>query len=137
MAKKTTKAQKTLRVRAIYELLLMDTPRPDILQYCANQWGVHAKTADNYVKCANKLIVEEAARMRENALEKHLAQRASIRNKALKDGDKRLAFDVLRDETKLLDLYPSAKHEVTGADGGPVKVIRVASDDLDWDSDDE
>ncbi len=45
--------------------------------------------------------------MRENALEKHLAQRALIRNKALKENDKRLAFDILKDETKLLDLYPT------------------------------
>lgn len=137
MAKKATKAQKTQRVRAIYELLLFDTPRPDILQYCSNQWGVSTKTADNYVREANVLIVEEAARIRENALEKHLAQRALIRHKALKGGDKRLAFDILRDETKLLDLYPSSKHEVTGADGGPVKIIRVETDDLDWDNDDK
>jgi hypothetical protein len=137
MAKKTTKAQRVRRVRIIYELLLTDTPRADIVQYCYQTWGVSPKTADNYVKAANELIAQEAARMRENALEKHLAQRALIRNKALKGGDQRLAFDVLRDETKLLDLYPSAKHEVTGAEGAPIKVIRVASDDLDWDSDDE
>lgn len=29
------------------------------------------------------------------------------------------------------------KHEVTGEDGAPIKVIRLASDDLDWDSDDK
>lgn len=135
MAKKTTKAQKTQRVRVIYELLLTDTPRPDIIQYCSNQWGVSAKTTDNYVKAANELIVEEAARMRENAFEKHLAQRALIRSKALKDGDRRLAFEILRDETKLLDLYPSAKHELTGAEGAPIKVIQIATPDLDWDDD--
>jgi len=45
--------------------------------------------------------------MQQNALEKHLAQRALIRNKALKKGDERLAFDVLRDETKLLGMYPN------------------------------
>jgi hypothetical protein len=137
MAKKTTKAQRVQRVRLIYELLLSDTPRPTIIQYCSNQWGVSAKTADNYVKSANVLIVEEAARMRENVLEKHLVQRAHIRHRAFEAGDQRLAFDILRDESKLLDLYPSAKHEVTGADGGPVKVIRVETDDLDWDANDE
>jgi hypothetical protein len=64
---------------------------------------------DNYIKKANALIVEEAARMREDALEKHLAQRALIRHKALKNSDPRLAFDILRDETKLLGLYPSTR----------------------------
>lgn len=137
MAKKATKAQTEHRVRAVYEMLLLDTPYIDIVRYVATNWGVKSRMTDNYIKRANVLIVEEAARMRENALEKHLAQRALIRHKALKGGDKRLAFDILRDETKLLDLYPSSRHEVTGADGGPVKIIRVETDDLDWDNDDK
>jgi hypothetical protein len=137
MAKKATKAQIEQRVRVVYELLLSDAPYSDIVRYCASNWGVKSRMTDNYIKKANTLIIEEAARMRENTLEKHLAQRALIRNKALKAGDPRLAFDILKDESKLLDLYPSAKHEVTGAEGGPLKVIRVASADLDWDSDDE
>lgn len=135
MAKKATVAQKTQRVRVVYEFLLSDTPRPDIIEYSRTTWGVKRAATDNYIKAANDLIVEEAARMRENALEKHLAQRALIRNKALKEGDKRLAFDVLRDETKLLGLYPKGQGS-SEDDPLVVKVIRVASDDLDWDSDD-
>lgn len=137
MAKKATRAQNLQRIRVVYELLLSDTPRPDVLQYAATNWGIKTRTTDMLIRKANDLIIEEAARIRENALEKHLTQRALIRHKALKEGDKRLAFDILRDETKLLDLYPSSRHEVTGADGGPVKIIRVETDDLDWDSDDE
>lgn len=132
-----TKAQIAQRVKIVYELLLSDMPRIDIVQYAASNWSIKTRAADNLIKKANELIIAEADQIRQNALEKHLAQRASIRYKALKEGDKRLAFDILKDETKLLGLYPSAKHEVTGADGGALKVIRVASDDLDWDSDDE
>jgi hypothetical protein len=135
MAKKATKAQIQQRVRAVYELLLMDTPYIDICRYASVNWSVTSRTADRYIKKANNLISEEAARIRKISMEKHLAQRAFIRSKALKDGDRRLAFDILRDESKLLDLYPSAKHEVGGLDGGPIKIIRVASNDLDWDSD--
>lgn len=107
MAKKATKAQTEQRIRIVYELLLSDAPRPDVLQYAATNWGIKTRSADMLIKKANDLIITEAARMRENALEKHLTQRALIRHKALKDGDKRLAFDILRDETKLLDLYPT------------------------------
>lgn len=136
MAKKATKAQAAQRVRAIYELLLTDTPYIDIVRYVSSNWGVGSRMADNYIKKANDLIVEEAARMRENALEKHLAQRALLRNKALKEGDKRLAHEILKDETKLLGLYPANKHELTGAEGEPIKVIRVPDNELDWDDDD-
>ena len=109
MAKKTTKAQRVLRIRAIYELLLTDAPRGDIIRYCYEKWGVSSKTVDNYLQSASALIIEQAIEMQQNALEKHLAQRALLRNKALKKGDERLAFDVLRDETKLLDLYPKGE----------------------------
>ncbi len=61
--------------------------------------------------------------MQQNALEKHLAQRALIRNKALKKGDERLAFDVLKDETKLLGLYAPTRLEHTGPEGGPVQTV--------------
>ena len=128
MAKKTTKAQREQRVRAVYELLLSDAPRPDILQYCSNQWDVSAKTTDNYIKAATKLISEEAARMRKNSMNKHLAQRALLRYKALKDNDKRLAFEILRDESKLLDLYPADRKEISGPDGGPINTIEHKPD---------
>jgi hypothetical protein len=107
MANKATKAQIEQRVRAVYELLLLDTPYIDICRYVSKNWSVTTRTTDRYIKKANKLIAEDATRMRQSALEKHLVQRAFIRNKALKEGDKRLAFDILRDESKLLDLYHS------------------------------
>ena len=123
MAKKATKAQNLQRMRVVYEMLLSDTPRPDVLQYAAKNWGIATRTTDMLIRKANNLIIEEANRMRENTLEKHLAQRALIRHKALKDGDKRLAFDVLKDETKLLGLYAPTKLEHTGPEGGPVQTV--------------
>lgn len=138
MAKKATKAQMEQRIRVVYELLLADTPRPDICQYVAKNWGGSGRTADRYIQRANELIIQEANRMRENALEKHLAQRASLRNKALKEGDKRLAFDILRDETKLLGIYPAEKREVTGKDGGALFSIddltRARRELEDWEN---
>lgn len=107
VAPRPTKAQIEERVKVVYIFLLSDTPRIDIVQYAAKTWKIKTRASDNLIEKANALIVEEAARMRQNALEKHLAQRALIRHNALKNGDERLAFDVLKDETKLLDLYPS------------------------------
>ena len=109
MAKKSTKAQVERRVRTIYEFLLSDMPYTDIVRYGTLNWEVSRRMIDKYTQRANNLIIEEAARMRRNALEKHLAQRALIRHKALKKGDERLAFAVLQDETKLLALYPKGE----------------------------
>jgi hypothetical protein len=110
MAKRATRAQKLKRIRAVYQMLLCDTCRPDILSYCNKEWEIKTKMADNYIAAANELIVEEAARLRENILDKHLMQRAMLRHEAIKEGDKRLALDLLRDEAQLIGLYaPKAK----------------------------
>lgn len=116
MAKKTTKAQRLQRVRDVYEKLLFDTPRPDILQYCYGKWGVSEKTVDNYIKSANELIITEVAEMRQNSLEKHITQRTLIARQAMQEGDGRLALEVLRDLAKLEGLYPSGKLEITTKD---------------------
>ncbi len=130
MAKKPTKSQKTKRIRIVYELLLSDMPYIDICRYVSDTWAATSRTADRYIKEANKLIAEQAGRMRQDAMERHLAQRALIRHKALKAGDPRLAFEVLRDESKLLDLYPK---DAGSSDDKPliVKVIKgVSMDDI-------
>ncbi len=118
-----------LRIRAIYELLLADSPRGDIIRYCYEKWRVSSKTVDNYIQSASALIIEQAVGMQQNALEKHLAQRGLIRNKALKKGDDRLAFDVLKDETKLLGLYAPTRLEHTGPEGGPVQTVGYTVDE--------
>lgn len=110
-AAKPTKSQMEHRVHTVYELLLFDTPRFEIVQYAAKTWTIKTRAADNLIKRANDLMVKEAAKLRENMLEKHLTQRAFIRHKAFKEGDKRLAFDILKDETKLFDLYPATKQK--------------------------
>lgn len=107
MAKKTTKAQKAKRIRIIYELMLLDTARSDILHYGSENWGVSSRTIGNYIKVAYELIAEEAAKIQEDAMIFHLAQIKLLANKAIKVGDKRLFFDVIRDRAKLLDLYPN------------------------------
>lgn len=131
--KRATKAQTEKRVQMVYELLLSDSSRYHIIQFVIETWGVKTSSADKYIRKANDLISEEAARIREDALERHLAQRTFLRNKALRADDNRLAFDILRDESKLLDLYPAERKEVTGQGGEPVKVkvIKgVSMDDL-------
>ena len=130
MAKKATKAQIEQRVRTIYELILSDTPTPDILRYATQNWGVGKRMGQHYIRKATELMSEEAAKLREDAMERHLSQRAMLRHKAAKKNDERLFFDVLRDETKLLGLYPPTKQEVTGKDGGPVELQNVSDEEL-------
>ncbi len=105
MANKSTQAQLAERVRIVFELLLSGTPRVDIIQYSSKNWGVTGRMCDKYIAKANELIHAEATKIIENAFEDHLVMRDSLRLAALKDGDKRLAHEILRDTAKLLGLY--------------------------------
>ncbi len=60
---------------------------------------------EKYIAKATLIIKEQAANIMENAFEDHLVMRDSLRLAALKDGDKRLAHEILRDTAKLLGLY--------------------------------
>lgn len=106
---KPTKAEKQKRVRAIYELILSGTTRYDMIQYGANKWGVKVRTVDAYIKAANVEIGNEIAASQRDALATQIARREHLYRRALKAGDLNLALNVSRDETKLLDLYPSTK----------------------------
>ncbi len=112
MAKKSTQAQLAERVRIVFELLLSGTPRVDIIEYSRKNWGVRRAMADQYISKANGLIHVEATKIIENAFEDHLVMRDNLRQAALKDGDKRLAHEILRDTAKLLGLYAPKQLEV-------------------------
>ncbi len=103
-------------MRAVYELLLSSAPYIDICRYVASTWGSSSRTADRYIERANALILEEVAELRKDALEKHIAQRTNLIHSSLKDGDRRLAFEVMRDLTKLQGLYPAGKVDITTKD---------------------
>ena len=117
--RKSTKAETLKRVRAIYELLMSDTPRVDIIRLGTDKWEVSERQIEKYITSANEAISVEAKRLQANSFEQHLSKRASLRHKALKDGDKRLAFEILRDEAKLLGLYPEKKVEITWREKTP------------------
>ncbi len=112
MANKSTQAQLSERVRIVFELLLSGTPRVDIIQYSSKNWGVTDRMCDKYIAKANEIIKAESVKIIENIFEDHLVVRDAMRLQALKDGDKRFAFEILRDTDKLVGLYAPKKMQV-------------------------
>ena len=108
---KATNGELKKRIKKVYELILSATPRQDILQYAAKNWGVAVRTTDSYIKAANDEIEAEAKEYRSNAMGRHLQQRRLLMNQALEKGKMGLAFEMMRDEAKLLGLYPVDKLE--------------------------
>ena len=82
-----------------------------------------------YVARADKLVVESCRAHRKKLIRKHAAQRRNLYAKAVSAGDFRAALAALDSEAKLLDLYPAAKHEVTGKGGSRLlEIVEVIVD---------
>jgi len=119
MGKKATVAEKKQRIRYVYEALLSDYNRADIIQHAAKKWGVQTRMADGYIAEATAIIKQEVEQQQAEGFVKHLARRRFYRNKAIVGNDLRLALEIDRDEAKLLGLYPSDKIEHTWRDNLP------------------
>jgi len=112
-----------LRVEAVYRLLLQGDSLSNICENSRKTWGVSASQVYRYAQRARTLIKKEADRVREEAFAEHVMARRRMRKEAHDAADKRLAFDILKDESKLLDLYPAAKQDITS--GGEKLIIEV------------
>ena len=122
MANKSTQVQLAERVRIVFEFILSGTPRVDIIRYSSGNWGVSERMCEKYMAKATELIKIEAAKIIENIFEDHLVARDAMRLQALKDGDKRFAFEILRDTDKLVGLYAPKKLDVGWSETLPADV---------------
>ena len=93
------------RVDTIYLLILQGHRIPHIVQKSSKKWGVSERQVYYYVRRAQTLIREQAERVRQEAFDEHLMARRLLRKLAHDANDERLAFDILKDEARLLGLY--------------------------------
>ena len=113
-------------MEAVYRLLLQGDSLSNIVQTSSKSWGVSTRQVYKYARRARALIKKEAARVREEAFDEHLIARRRMRKGAHDADEKRLAFDILKDEAKLLDLYPAERHKQEGE-----IVLRVVRDGVE------
>jgi hypothetical protein len=134
MAKKCTKAEAQKRTRIVLEMLLQSTPPVDIVQFGIANWDITEGGVWKYITAAYDLMKEMAKSEREEVYAANLAQRRYLKNKAIKAEDYRLAHEVVKDEAKLLDLYPSEKQEVEHKGDVVIKVIYETSNGTSTDA---
>jgi len=114
MANKATRAEAQKRTRIILEMLLQSTATVDILRYGVENWGLTERGVETYITAAYVIIDKMANVNNEQSFANNLAQRQYLKSKAIKEGDLRLAHEIVKDEAKIRNLYPAEKHEHTG-----------------------
>lgn len=125
------------RLDEVLQLRLDGAARWDICGYVRekeaepdNAWSVARRgrplsesQIERYIQRADEIVREQAGRLREEAFARHLAQRQARYAACVLAGDNATALACLKDEAKLLDLYPAEKkrHEHSGKDGKPIE----------------
>jgi hypothetical protein len=110
LTKKATKHVISTRVAYVRKLLLKGYSRGEIVQEGSKKWRITERQVDDYLARAQTDLKEEAKRHREEAFAEHLAARRELRKRAQNTGDLRIELDTLKDEAKLLNIYPAEKH---------------------------
>lgn len=116
MANKATRAEAQKRTRIILEMLLQSTATVDILRYGVENWELTERAVENYITAAYVIIDKMARENNEKIFAHNLAQRGYLKNKAIKEGDLRLAHEIVKDEAKIRNLYPAEKQQTFNYD---------------------
>ena len=92
-------------------LLLRRKPVSFIVQTISAKWNITDRQARNYIRLARKEWRKYFANMKSSGVGYHVAQNRDLKDKAMTDGDYKLAFDIAKEEAKLMGVYPAEKHE--------------------------
>lgn len=121
MGKKATNIQAEQRLNTIYKMLLIGADRADIIQYCAENYEIGDRAADNLIEKANALYTEVGLAVREAEFGKALMRLNNLYSRSLKVQDYKTCLSVQREISNLLGLNAPVKQEQTHT--GEQKII--------------
>ena len=93
-------------------LLLRRKPTSFIIEYMIKTWGIERAQAYRYIRLARKEWKKYFEKLKGDGIAYHITQNRDLKDKAMTDGDYKLAFDIAREEAKLMGVYPTEKHDV-------------------------
>lgn len=101
---------KSERVDQIAALLVVGTPRRDILEWARKEtdWHAHERTIDRYIRHAFAALAALAAPRRAEMLGRAIARREALFLRCMKVQDYKTALAVDKDLCDLLGLYPDS-----------------------------
>ena len=94
-------------------LLLRRKPTSFIIEYMIQNWKIERAQAYRYIKLARKEWQKYFEKLKGDGIAYHVTQNRDLKDKAMTDGDYKLAFDIAKEEAKLMGVYPAEKHEET------------------------
>ena len=105
---------KVTKAKRIYEisLLLRRKPVSYILEYIKQNYKLERGQAYNYIKAARAEWRKYFEKLKGDGITYHITQFRDLKDKALDSSDYKLAFDIAKEEAKLMGIYPAEKHKL-------------------------
>jgi uncharacterized protein YoaH (UPF0181 family) len=101
---RSTAAEINFRVDTIYGLLTEGMSRGQIVQFCANQWNLQNRQADEYIQRARIRLEEDAAMTRPAWIAEALGRLRTYEQSAYKRGQTQVALNAVQLQAKLIGL---------------------------------
>ena len=104
MAKKSTKAEKILRVNQVVRMLVNCASRSAIVQFSASEWGLSARQTDVYIAEAREILREDANIDRHDYLAARLQTIDKVIQQGLKQNQLSAVIGALKLQSEVLGL---------------------------------
>lgn len=104
MAKKSTKAEKILRINQIVRMLVNCASRSSIVQFAASEWGLSLRQVDNYIAEAREIIRTDANIERSDYLAARLQTIDKVIQQGLKQNQLSAVIGALKLQAEVLGL---------------------------------
>ena len=99
---RSTAAEVNFRIDTVYGLLTEGQSRGQIVQFCANQWKIDNRQADNYIKRARIRLEQDADMARPAWLAEALGRLRTYEQSAYKKGQTQAALNAVQLQAKLI-----------------------------------
>lgn len=121
---KGKEVDKTEMEKRIYQvgLMLRRKPTSFIVQFITENWKLEKRQAYNYIALARKEWQKYFKNIKSAGIGYHIAQVRDLKDMAFGDKDIRLVLDIVKEEAKLMGIYPAERHKLDLPEDLTIKV---------------
>ena len=101
---RSTASESAFRTQTVYGLLCDGKSRGDIVQFCADNWQLADRQADNYIQKARQLLDKDAELTRPAFLAEVLGRLRNYEQQAARRGQLMVATNCVRLQCELVGL---------------------------------
>jgi uncharacterized protein YoaH (UPF0181 family) len=101
---RSTKVETEHRINAIYKLLSQGYSRGQVVQFCAEKWGVSDRQSDTYMQRAREKLLEDCEMERPAWIAEALQRLRTYEQAAFKEKQNQTAINSVQAQARLIGI---------------------------------